>query len=373
MSTHGWRSLVLTTVLTAIVTACAAPGRAEGPSISLIPFKRVEADPNKDYEVTEDNGPWMILATSFAGEGAEKQARQLVLELRRDFKLPAYTHKKHFDFTQPVEGLGVNKFGETRKMKHATSLSFDEIAVLVGNFPAVDDSGLQKALQKLKYANPTCLDIKKAKGATAQRNGKLRYLYRLVSNDDEQKAKGPMGNAFATRNPLLPPDDSDSGLDPLVVKMNKGVEHSLLKNPAKYSVKVATFGGISTWKKDEIEELERSGRSKLEEAAYKANKLTDALRAQGVEAYEFHDLHESIVCVGSFASVGEPRADGRIEINPAVHAIIKKYGAEQKMLNGQSIGLQPKKLGGIHFDVTPVPIEIPKASLGAAYSRRVME
>ena len=47
-----------------------------------------------------------------------------------------------------------------------------------------------------------------------------------------------------------------------------------------------------------------SGRSKLEEAAYNAHLLVVALRKQGVEAYEFHDRHESLVTIGSFDSVG---------------------------------------------------------------------
>jgi len=339
-----------------------------------LPFKRVDADPKKDYSLVENNGPWMILASSFAGEGAEQQAQQLVLELRRDYKLLAYTHKQHYDFSKPFDGVGVNKFGDAKKMKNLHGRDFDEIAVLVGNYPSIDDVNLQKALQTLKYATPKTLDLKGTK-KTAQRNGHLRQLYRLVATDEETKLKGPMGSAFATLNPMLPNDGSEANsLDPLVIQMNKDVEFGLLKNRSKYSVKVATFGGINTWKKDEIENFEKTGRGKLEEAAYKANKLTEALRAQGVDAWEFHDLHESIVCIGSFDSVGQPREDGKIEINPAIFAIIKKYGAEQKTIPGQpTLGLQPKSLGGIRFDVQPIPVEVPRVSIAARYSRRVSE
>lgn len=370
MRTYHWLAATIGMLVFGTATACFSAG----PNFSLLPFKRVEADAKKDYVLTEEHGPWMILVTSFAGDGAETQARQLVLELRRDYKLPAYMHKQHYDFTKPVDGIGVDKFGEVRKMKHLHGRDDDDIAVLIGNYASLDDANLQKALQTIKYAHPKCLDIKKI-GKTAQQHGILRDFYRFASNDQTTKAKGPMGSAFATLNPLLPEDEGDqTTLDPLVVQMNKDVKHGLLKNTAKYSVKVATFGGVNTWKKDEIESLERGGSGKLEEAAYKANKLTEALRAQGVEAWEFHDLHESIVCIGGFSSVGQPREDGKIEINPAIFAIIKKYGAEQKVIPGQpTLGLQPKSLGGIRFDVQPIPVEVPKVSLAARYSRKVSE
>ena len=54
--------------------------------------------------------------------------------------------------------------------------------------------------------------------------------------------------------------------------------------------------------------------SALEEAGEAAHKLVEVLRNQGYEAYEFHDRGSSIVTVGSFDSVGTPRADGKIEI-----------------------------------------------------------
>jgi hypothetical protein len=155
----GWR----TAVILGLLANCAVTGWAEGPGFSLLPFKRVDADPKKDYSLTEGHGPWMILASSFAGEGAETQAQQLVIELRRDFKLLAYTHKQHYDFSKSFDGVGVNKYGDAKKMKNLHGRDFDEIAVLVGNFPSLDDANLQKALQTLKYATCTvsCRPTKK--------------------------------------------------------------------------------------------------------------------------------------------------------------------------------------------------------------------
>ncbi|MGC4002054.1 MAG: hypothetical protein QM811_02445 [Pirellulales bacterium] len=57
------------------------PGFAANPLTNL--FKRVEADPNKDYAVKDTNGPWMIMATVFRGDKAMDDAKALVLELRK--------------------------------------------------------------------------------------------------------------------------------------------------------------------------------------------------------------------------------------------------------------------------------------------------
>ena len=40
------------------------------PPWQLVAFRRVEADPTKKYELSEQAGPWLIFAASFAGDGA---------------------------------------------------------------------------------------------------------------------------------------------------------------------------------------------------------------------------------------------------------------------------------------------------------------
>jgi hypothetical protein len=108
----------------------------------------------------------------------------------------------------------------------------------------------------------------------------------------------------------------------------------------------------------------------LDKAAEKAHKLAYALREEGVEAYEFHDRHESIVTVGSFDSIGQPLPDGKTELHPGVLQIMQTYGADRTPLPGMAgqLGLRPKTLKGISFDAQPLPVEVPRVSLGAAYS-----
>lgn len=331
----------------------------------LIPFKRVEAKADKVYLLTEDQGPWMVLASSFAGPGAEKQAQALVLELRKKYNVEAYIHRKTYDFTEPVVGLGLNPLGGPKMMRYANAGKFDEIAVLVGNFETIHDPKLEKLLEQIKLAHPDCLDVSKNKTST-QRFVGLRELHRRISPDPEKKQRGPMGYAFVTRNPLLPQEYFvPKGLDPLVEQMNRDVEYSLLKNRGQYSVRVATFRGASTMKLNEADKLP----SKLEDAAVKAHELTLQLRKKGVEAYEFHDRFESIVTVGSFDSVGTQQPDGKMELNPAVHRLMQEYGPEHKPLPGQqAFGLMPRSLAGINFDIQPVPVQVPRTSVAASYT-----
>jgi len=81
--------------------ALAPMALAETPWAGLMSSRRVECDPNKDYPLKESNGPWTIMACSFSGEGAEKQAKDLVLELRSKYKLEAYAHKVNFKLDDP--------------------------------------------------------------------------------------------------------------------------------------------------------------------------------------------------------------------------------------------------------------------------------
>jgi len=359
-----------------IVLMCAAPVMAAPPWRALIPFRRIDTDPAKSYRLTEDQGPWHILGASFAGPGAEKQAHDLVLELRRESHLAAYIHKRTYDYTGTFDGLTLNKHGGRAKMMYANNRGrYDSFAVLIGNFVSTTDPKLEKMLAKVKYLKPQTLDISLNKQST-QRFAGWRALQRRMNGNPMKRDKGPMGSAFVTRNPLLPKEYFVSnGLDDFVVRMNKNVKFSILKNPGAYTVRVATFKGKQTTNAREIEALERSGKvsNKLELAADRAHRLTMALREQGIEAYEFHDRYESIVTVGSFNNDGKELASGQVEINPDMHNVMKQFSATQRRLPGQqSIGLQPKRLNGVNFDLQPLPMRVPRRSIGMDYVRKLL-
>jgi hypothetical protein len=373
------RTLLAQTAIGCCLTIClAAPLAAAPPWATLVPFKKVEADPRKSYELTESNGPWTIMCTSFAGPTAEQQANDLVLELRQKFRIEAYTFRQTFDFSEPdpTDGIGLNSYGEKRKMRYLHPAKFDEIAVCAGNFVSVDSPEVEKTLDVIKHAKPATLGEKYGE-KSSQRWAGLRQFYNTVSRNPENRQKGPMGAAFVTRNPLLPEEYFNAqGLDPFLVEINQDLEFSLLNCPGAYTVRVATFRGVDTMKPAEFERLtsEQKGMSKIDLAAMKASAMCAALRARGIEAYEFHDRTESMVTIGSFKEYGSPRADGKTEINPAMHRIMQEFGPIKRNLPDGTQGLQARTekvkgyQGGIPFDPQPWPVQVPRQTVGAAYN-----
>ncbi len=364
---RAWAMVAIAATLSANAVLLAAP-----PWEKLLSFKRVEAEPGKVYRITEDNGPWMIIACSFSGDGAQEQAVELTFELRKKYKLEAYVHAMRFDIGETL-GRGVDRFGGAVKMKPQRGAELQEIAVLVGNYPAIDTQEAQETLQKIKFMRPECLTLREGKKTNASLAGLRTIQQQVLPDNNEKKRKGPMGHAFVTTNPLLPKEYfAPRGLDDLVVKMNEKVEHSLLSCPGRYTVQVAHFTGKVVLDQKEINAITngtKEMKSHLAEAADKAHRMTVALRRKGYEAYEFHDRYASIVTVGSFNAVGAPRPDGKIEIDPQIHSLIKTFSAEP----GPDGQIQPKHITEgkkrIPFDIQPIPVEVPRRSIAATLSR----
>ncbi len=390
------------------ITALAVAGSqaelamATPPWQRLLPLRRIDAEQGNAYSVTEDNGPWMILAATFRGEGAEGQAKALVYELRKTFRLDAYSHAKQFDFD---EGLGQahDRSGRPRKIRFRDDGEVHEIAVLVGNFESIDDAKAQRLLNKLKYEiKPSCLTGEAQE--SSQSLAAVRALYRSALPDSSAKRqKGPLGHSFITTNPLLPREYfAPKGVDRLVQEMNAEVQYSLLDCPGNFTLRVATFRGFQMVDPRKIEEVQdgKRVRSRLADAAEKAHQVTMALRRLGYEAYEFHDRDESIVAVGSFASFGKTLPDGTKLLSPAVQSLHSTFAARSGPQTAQQASYlrqfggnyaqnatQPKtpanlpgankslwkgELAGVElipFDVQPEVIETPKRSVSADYVR----
>ena len=368
----GRNALIACSSLVLLLPVLAADAPAATPWSRLVPLRRIESDPEKEYPLSENNGPWMIMATTFSGDGAQEQARELVHELRKRYRLPAYTYQKKFDYTKPVEGRGLDRYGEPLKMRFQKDDAINEIAVLVGDYTSVHDPEAQKVLKRIKHLEPAALDVKENK-STSQSLAALRTIQKkLLPEGSDRKKKGPMGHAFVVTNPLLPQDYYvPKGVDKLVLEMNRGVKYSLLDCPERYTVKVATFTGNVVIDQKVIEKVESGASmgSRLADAADKAHRLTMALREKEYEAYEFHDRYSSIVTVGSFKTPGSARNDGKTEINPAIHRIMTTFGAETTVTPGSApqVG-KPKKFIGIPFDLQPIPVEVPRRSLSSDYA-----
>lgn len=353
-----------------LLTLSSSTVHAENPFDYLFfPFQKVDADPAKRYVITQEQGPWMVMATSFRGSGAEKQAHDLILELRKEYKLEAFMHRKSYDFSNKVEGRGIDRYGKPKQMVYNRNVQFDEIAVLVGNFESLQSDDAQELLTRIKTMHPRTLGAEPEAG-TAQVYAGLRSIQRKLNLSADKK--GPMGRAFIIRNPLLPAEYfTQNSVDPFVERLNSGVDHSLLKNPGKFTVQVATFRGKVVYDIEKNYDAEASVSDSLVKAAENAHKLVVALRKQGIEAYEYHDRHESVVCVGSFNKLGTRQLDGKINLEPRVAAVMKAYGAQRVQIpNSSQFGLRPRTLGGIQFDIQPRPVHVPKKSIGSSYLSR---
>jgi hypothetical protein len=188
-----------------------------------------------------------------------------------------------------------------------------------------------------------------------------------------------MGSAFVLPNPVLPDEYfAASPIDTTILKLNKGIDNSLLDCPGNFSVRVATFRGDSTIQLNEIEEEENKfkqmlrigkpiAQTKLAEASIKCHTLCTELRKLGVEAYEFHDRSESYVCVGSYDWISKEDGTGGKIFNPEIEKTILLFKGSIENLSGKSESFSAKSLPhlvsqGIAFDVQPVPVAVPRDS-----------
>jgi hypothetical protein len=227
----------------------------------------------------------------------------------------------------------------------------------------------------LKTAQPDCLRPKEGKSSDLSLStwrGWQNEARRVLGMKDGEK--GPMGHAFITTNPLRPKSFyANKGIDKFVEQINSDNPYSLLRCPGKYTVQVATFHGLVTIDQQKIRDLQRSQNfdgGALAQAGEKAIKLAEALRAKHYEAYVLHDRYASIVTVGSFDSVGSPRPDGRIEINPRIHELMQRFSATP--VPGANGALEPHTLLGIPFDIQAIPVEVPRRSLSADYRHELV-
>ena len=397
-----WRWLIASLVLGHYATGGTVLSADEPLWQQLLPRKQVEAEPDADYSLGELQGPWLVLAASFSGPEGENEARDLVLELRRDHQLPAYYFGMTFEMDR-LAGRGIDTNGAriTRRYKRGNRIV--EHAVLVGEFPTIDDPEAQQVLKKIKHLKPECMS--KNEGQLSSQSLAAvrrfhRYLRRQLGSTGE---KGPLSHAFVTRNPLLPREYFvPQGVDEEIAKWNEGLDYSLMKCPGKYSIRVATFRGRSEFQSKSGETNQFRTRKAAEDdplvvAGKNAHLLTVALREKGWEAYEFHDRHESYVTVGSFDD-GKTLPDGRIVLTSQdAQTIVDTFGAvtpnnvfnrpapqdqrleqiqKQRFQNlfasqqgAVAQGFHPKRFVGLPMDIHPQPVLVPLRSLSSTYAR----
>jgi hypothetical protein len=343
------------------------------------------ASPKAMHPLAEGDGPWLVLATTFRGETARDDARNLARELRTRHKLRAYTHEKAFDFTGEQRGIGFNPDGTPKRMRYANAAEVIEVAVLVGDFASFEDPRGQKVLRQVKQLRPDALG-----GGHAKSRLLSDFLQANRQHAGAAPEKPPLHAAMLIPNPLLPADYfARQKVDEFVIAMNADVAHCLLDCPGRYTLRVATFTGSSTfstgqssasdpadefvdvnrfrallqesgWQDPRLKRLQQE--SGLVEAAARAHRLTAALRRAGWQAWEFHDRESSIVCVGSFDQLAVPDEHGRPVPHPEITRIAAGLGPDQAALaRGQIV---PRSFDGILLDIDSRPIDVPRRPAG---------
>ena len=317
--------IIAATIVTAFTFATV---QAQGPLNYLRNItKSVEANPEKEYLLTEMEGPYLIFAVGFSGPTAQQDAHALVLEFRKTYKWNAYVYEKNFayDLSQDFKGKAQNPY--TRMKSVYKNSGSGEYAVVIGNFSSFDDKHLEKTLDEVRKCQPKSL----------QRRGSLT----------------PCSMAFPSPNPMLPPENQRGSVDPFIVSINKDRPYSLLKNRRRYTVQIAVFTGqiVMQHGASALEKLpfaNPDNLTKLEKGEQAATALCKTLREQGVEAYEFHDRYGSIVTVGGFDQHSRQLPNGTVELEPLVLQTIRQY--------------QSKIIDGIECDPQPRVIEVPRSS-----------
>jgi hypothetical protein len=323
---------------------------------------RIEAIKGKRYELTKQHGPWMIMVASLhslAGKSptAEEAADGLVYELRRK-GIPAYVFRQD----QVLDKVNTyDRYG--RLQERAYTARDDRVCIIAGNYPSIEDRVAQKTLEYIKTLSPKCWEE--------------HGIYRKSPG-----RPGPLSGAFLTINPLLSPEEvAKKSQDPLVARLNASSEYSLIRNPAKFTLVVATFEGRSTTKigTRHVEEAERSFQvgDGLDDAAEDAETLASLLRSRqssqtsfaplldglSLDAYVFHDRYRSLVTVGGFDTPQDPR----------LPELARRFGAKtvrnpatgQTVLTGETILLPNHKssepaVKTFLFDWYPRLMEVPK-------------
>ncbi len=346
---------------------------ADVPSLLRIFGRTPNAQPisTDSYALSEEDGPWLILAATFAGQNSKQRAERLAEELRRQLRLPAYTYNEKFDFTGKLNSANRS----APRMRYANQYQYEAYAVLVGEYDSVEHKNLEKDLEAVRSANPAVFQDPDEVAAETDASTPVTIVNAIKSKlirSRKNKKNGPMATAFVTRNPLLPEEYFDAPqVDSFVHQLNKDKNFSLLECKGKYTVVVRTFEGLETVVDGRNDKKFLPSMRRLDKFAADAAKMTAQLRADGEEAYQFHDRFKSLVTVGSFDELGRELPDGRFEYSPEIRRVMKRYSA----FNAQVARSVPGRQGVaanhaalIPFDVKPAPIAVPKPTKRSLYT-----
>jgi len=278
------------------------PYNAEVPAPSGVdgmkPTIPLPTGPIEPYLMTRENGPFMVLAYTFRGPDAPRQALGLVLELRSQYKLPAYILlPKKFPGKSNIRGVPpMTAPFVTRDDVNLPELlrTLDEAAVLVGDLKTTKDSF--DLMHQIKKLHPVCID------------GQPQAFH-------WRKGQG-LSRAMTTTNPFVPAEDLFPRQPDVMVGQMNGGPHNIRFCPGRYTLQVANFTGRTTLDPENDPRFKglMGTKSPLATAHDDAERLAEALskdrevQKTGYQPYVYHDRYSSRVTIGSFTNPNDPAA-----------------------------------------------------------------
>jgi hypothetical protein len=307
----------------------AGPGRAAP----------VEADPNNEYRVTPDAGPWLIILKSYKGPPAPELAHQMILMLRNRDNLPAYLFVRGEEERRQQEAY-VDRIHQlcpdvpnprVRRVRIE-----EEYAVLVGGYPDID------------AARRALTDVKKLRPPDDERLvDKLTTI--APAPGDQHKGMvqaapiNPFVTAFVVHNPTVAQAPVDRSKEERALKVfNEGRPYNLLACRHPWTLVVKDFQGAAVLQSQSsggsfLTELVGFGKKDvLNASGLQAEEVARVLRQLNFEAYVLHTRTSSLVTVGGYDSPDDPQ----------LHQV------QRQLANLQ--------LGPIQCYAQPVPMQVPR-------------
>jgi hypothetical protein len=349
---------------------------------------RLAVDPsylmNKDIAPTPELGPWMIFVHSYITKEAPQWAREMAAELRTTYKLPAYVFTygieerreelervkaiidQQRDFLldkdlplmyaprraregQPdtivSEDLPAEYISSLLRVRHIKV----QCGVLVGGYP--NEAAAKRALDGIR-------------GLPLPDPNKVKLDLGFQGQDDDKNLKAteggyinPFRRAFMCRNPSVKVDPAQKQNDALDIKLlrklNADDPLTLLNCKKPYTLAIKEFRTFTMIQDRDREKsvLEnfgfktRSNSEGVDQAAHDAHNLAEALRKQKLEAYALHTKFSSVVTVGAFDGLDDPR------LAATQQALERELARmEERLPPGRRIMFFPK----------PLPMQVPR-------------
>jgi hypothetical protein len=278
----------------------------------------IDADPNQSYDVTPAAGAWMICAASYSGDEAGDIAHRMVLEIRRNFGLPAYVFNRGRDerAKQRAEIERIHHFCPEGRIRGVRIE--EQFAVLVGGYKDMESArSALDGFKKLKPSDPKALDIMQWDDQKPGANGKTQITGHTIAYVN------PFMRSFVVRNPtvLNEPVKEDKHEEKFLHEINADESYSVYKCRKPWTLAVAVFQaptlvqsansssfldklmGASNGEHISGAAMTAHNMAKLLEELSHDPRLKEPLK----EVYVFHTRNNSVVTIGGFDRQDDPR------------------------------------------------------------------